>query len=258
MTISAITEVRAMEGRTALVTGASSGIGRATALAFAEQGARVALADIDGDGGHETLRLIRERRGDAAFILADVTRAPQVEAMVDEVARIFGGLDCAFNNAGIVGTPSSTVECTEDNWDTVIAVDLKGVFLCMKYEIPSMVKRGRGAIVNMSSIAGLVGLRKNIAYVAGKHGVVGLTRAAALEYAEAGIRINAVCPGFVRTPILKLDTMPGMERRYVAAEPVGRLGRPEEIAAAVVWLCSDAASFVTGHALSVDGGLVAR
>jgi NAD(P)-dependent dehydrogenase (short-subunit alcohol dehydrogenase family) len=178
--------------------------------------------------------------------------------MVDEVGRVFGGLDYAFNNAGIVGTPSSTVECTEDNWDRVIAVDLKGVFLCMKYEIPWMLKRGGGAMVNMSSIAGLVGLRKNIAYVAGKHGVVGLTRAAALEYAQAGIRINAVCPGFVRTPILKLDAMPGMERRYLSAEPVGRLGRPEEIAHAVVWLCSDAASFVTGHALSVDGGLVAR
>jgi NAD(P)-dependent dehydrogenase (short-subunit alcohol dehydrogenase family) len=258
MTISEVPQVRAMQGRTALVTGASSGIGRATALAFAGQGARVALADVDGEGGHETLRLIRERRGEAAFILADVTQAGQVEAMVDEVARRFGGLDYAFNNAGIVGTPSSTVECTEDNWDRVIAVDLKGVFLCMKYEIPLMLKGARGAIVNMSSIAGLVGLRKNIAYVAGKHGVVGLTRAAALEYAQAGIRINAVCPGFVRTPILKLDTMPEMERHYLSAEPVGRLGRPEEIAAAVVWLCSDAASFVTGHALSVDGGLVAR
>lgn len=247
-----------MKGRTALVTGASSGIGRATALAFAQRGVRVALADVDGDGGHETLRLIRERGGDAAFILADVTQAGQVEAMVDEAAAIFGGLDYAFNNAGIVGTPSSTVECTEDNWDRVIAVDLKGVFLCMKYEIPLMLKRGGGAIVNMSSIAGLVGLRKNIAYVAGKHGVVGLTRAAALEYAQAGIRINALCPGFVRTPILMLDAMPAMERRYVSAEPMGRLGRPEEIAAAAVWLCSDAASFVTGHALSVDGGLVAR
>jgi NAD(P)-dependent dehydrogenase (short-subunit alcohol dehydrogenase family) len=258
MTFLGVPEVRAMEDRTALVTGASSGIGRATALAFAEQGAKVALADVDSEGGHETLRLIRERRGEAAFILADVTRAAQVEAMVDEVGRVFGGLDYAFNNAGIVGTPSSTVECTEDNWDRVIAVDLKGVFLCMKYEIPWMLKRGGGAMVNMSSIAGLVGLRKNIAYVAGKHGVVGLTRAAALEYAQAGIRINAVCPGFVRTPILKLDAMPGMERRYLSAEPVGRLGRPEEIAHAVVWLCSDAASFVTGHALSVDGGLVAR
>ncbi len=258
MTISGVPEVRAMKGRVALVTGASAGIGRATALAFAEQGARVALADVDGAGGHETLRLIQERRGEGAFILADVTQAAQVETMVDQVAGTLGGLDYAFNNAGIVGMPSSTVECTEENWDKVIAVDLKGVFLCMKYEIPMILKRGGGAIVNMSSIAGLVGLRKNIAYVAGKHGVVGLTRAAALEYAQAGIRINAVCPGFVRTPILKLDTMPEMERRYVAAEPVGRLGRPEEIAAAVVWLCSDAASFVTGHALSVDGGLVAR
>ena len=258
MTISGVPQGRAMEGRIALVTGASSGIGRATALAFAERGARVVLADVDSDGGHETLRLIREKGGEATFVPADVTQAAQVEAMIDEVARGFGGLDYAFNNAGIVGTPSSTAECTEENWDRVIAVDLKGVFLCMKYEIPLMLKRGHGAIVNMSSIAGLVGLKKNIAYVAGKHGVVGLTRAAALEYAEAGIRINAVCPGFVRTPILKLDSMPEMERRYLTAEPMGRLGRPEEIAAAVVWLCSDAASFVTGHMLSVDGGLVAR
>ncbi len=258
MTVARGPEESPMEGKVALATGSASGIGRATALAFAEQGARVALADIDSDGGHQTLRLIRQKGGEAVFVRADVTRAHEVEALIDEVARTFGGLDYAFNNAGIVGTPSSTVECTEENWDQVIAVNLKGVFLCMKSEIPLMLKRGHGAIVNMSSIAGLVGIRRNIAYVASKHGVVGLTRAAALEYAQAGIRINAVCPGFVRTPILKLDTNPAMERHYLAAEPMGRLGRPEEIAVAVVWLCSDSASFVTGHTFSVDGGLVAR
>lgn len=247
-----------MEGKVALATGSASGIGRATALALAEQGVRVALADIDRDGGHETLRMIQEMGGEAVFVPADVTQAVEVEAMVGEVVRTFGGLDYAFNNAGIVGKPSLTVECTEENWDQVIAVNLKGVFLCMRYEIPVMLRQGHGAIVNMASIAGLVGIRRNIAYVASKHGVVGLTRAAALEYANAGIRVNAVCPGFVGTPILKLDTMPEMERHYLAAEPVGRLGLPEEIAAAVVWLCSDGTSFVTGHTLSVDGGLVAR
>lgn len=250
--------MRTMEGKVALATGSASGIGRATALAFAEQGAKVGMADMDVEGGFETLRMIRRKGGEAVFVPTDVSRAVEVEAMVDEVVRTFGGLDYAFNNAGIVGTPSSTVECTEENWDQVIAVDLKGVFLCMKCEIPLMRKQRHGAIVNTASVAGLIGVKKNIAYVASKHGVVGLTRAAALEYAEAGIRINAVCPGFVRTPILKLDTMPEMERHYLSAEPIGRLGRPEEIAAAVVWLCSDSASFVTGHTLSVDGGLVAR
>jgi NAD(P)-dependent dehydrogenase (short-subunit alcohol dehydrogenase family) len=258
MTIEGGPETRPMEGKVVLATGSASGIGRATALAFAEQGARVGMADLDVDGGHETLRMIRQKGGEAVFVPADVTRAAEVEAMVNEVVRTFGRLDYAFNNAGIVGTPSSTVECTEENWDRVIAVDLKGVFLCMKYEIPFMLKQGHGAIVNTASIAGLTGIKKNIAYVASKHGVVGLTRAAALDYARAGIRINAVCPGFVRTPLLKLDTMPEFEGRYTSSQPMGRLGRPEEIAAAVVWLCSDSASFVTGHLLSVDGGLVAR
>lgn len=250
--------MRRMEGKVALATGSASGIGRATALAFAEQGAKVGVADLDTDGGYETLRMIRQKGGEGVFVPTDVTRAAEVEAMVHKVVRTFGGLDYAFNNAGIVGTPSSTVECTEENWDRVIAVDLKGVFLCMKYEIPFMLKQGHGAIVNTASVAGLIGIKKNIAYVASKHGVVGLTRAAALEYAQAGIRINAVCPGFVRTPLLRLDTMPEFEGHYTSAEPMGRLGRPEEIAAAVVWLCSDGASFVTGHLLSVDGGLVAR
>jgi NAD(P)-dependent dehydrogenase (short-subunit alcohol dehydrogenase family) len=258
MTIAGGPETRPMKGKVVLATGSASGIGRATALAFAEQGARVGMADLDVDGGHETLRMIRQKGGDAVFVPTDVTRAAEVEAMVNEVVRTFGGLDYAFNNAGIVGTPSSTVECTEENWDHVIAVDLKGVFLCMKYEIPFMLKQGHGAIVNTASVAGLIGIKKNIAYVASKHGVVGLTRAAALDYAQAGIRINAVCPGFVRTPLLKLDTMPDFEGHYTSAQPMGRLGRPEEIAAAVVWLCSDSASFVTGHLLSVDGGLVAR
>ena len=247
-----------VSAKTALITGAASGIGRATALAFAEQGARISLADINNTGGHETLDMIRQKGGEAIFIPADVSRAADVAAMVEETVTTFGRLDYAFNNAGIVGTPSTTVECTEDNWNQVLGVDLKGIFLCMKQEIPVMLDQGYGSIVNSASVVGLIGIRRNIAYVASKHGVVGLTRAAALEYAQSGIRINAVCPGYVRTPILLLESMPEMEKHYLAAEPVGRLGRPEEIATAVVWLCSDAASFVTGHTLSVDGGLVAR
>jgi len=247
-----------MSAKTALVTGAASGIGRATALAFAQQGARVVLADINTTGGQETLDMIRQKGGEAIFIPADVSLAANVAAMVEETVGTFGRLDYAFNNAGIVGTPSTTVECTEGNWDRVLGVDLKGIFLCMKHEIPVMLNQGYGSIVNSASVVGLIGIRRNIAYVASKHGVVGLTRAAALEYAQSGIRINAVCPGYVRTPILLLETLPEMERHYLAAEPVGRLGRPEEIATAVVWLCSDAASFVTGHTLSVDGGLIAR
>jgi len=250
--------MRRMEGKVALATGSASGIGRATALAFAEQGAKVGVADLDVEGGLETVRLIQHRGGEAVFVPADVARAVEVEAMANEVVKTFGRLDYAFNNAGIVGTPSSTVECVEENWDRVIGVDLKGIFLCMKYEIPFMLKQGYGSIVNSASVVGLIGIRRNISYVAAKHGVVGLTRAAALEYAGTGIRINAVCPGYVRTPILLLDAMPEMERHYLSAEPMGRLGRPEEIAEAVVWLCSDAASFVTGHMMSVDGGLVAR
>jgi NAD(P)-dependent dehydrogenase (short-subunit alcohol dehydrogenase family) len=247
-----------MSAKTALITGAASGIGRATALAFAQQGARIALADINPEGGHETLDMIRQKGGEGIFIPTDVSRAADVAAMVEDTLSTFGRLDYAFNNAGIVGMPATTVECTEENWSRVLGVDLKGIFLCMKHEIPVMLNQGYGSIVNSASVVGLIGIRRNISYVASKHGVVGLTRAAALEYAQSGIRINAVCPGYVRTPILLLETMPEMERHYLAAEPVGRLGRPEEIATAVVWLCSDAASFVTGHTLSVDGGLVAR
>jgi NAD(P)-dependent dehydrogenase (short-subunit alcohol dehydrogenase family) len=246
------------EGKVALVTGGASGIGRATALAFAREGAKVVIADVNVGGSQETLQLIRERRGEALFIRADVTQAVEVEALIDEVARNCGRLDCAFNNAGTVGKPSSTTECTEENWNWTIDVNLKGVFLCLKYEIPFMLKQGHGAIVNTASIAGIAGIRNNAAYVAAKHGVVGLTKAAALEYAQSGIRVNAVCPGFVRTPILELDGTPEGESRYARLQPMGRLGQPEEVAETVVWLCSDAASYITGHAMSVDGGMAAR
>jgi NAD(P)-dependent dehydrogenase (short-subunit alcohol dehydrogenase family) len=247
-----------LQGRVALVTGGASGIGRATALAFAREGAKVAIADVDVAGGRETVRMIKERGGEALFVRTDVTRAAEVEALINEVVKACGRLDCAFNNAGTVGKPSSASQCAEEDWDFVISVDLKGVFLCLKYEILHMVRQGRGAIVNAASVAGLIGVKNNVAYVAAKHGVVGLTKAAALECAQAGVRVNAVCPGFVRTPILGLDGTPESESRYARLQPMARLAEPDEVAEAVVWLCSDAASYVTGHAMSIDGGLAAR
>ncbi len=251
--------MRRLEGRTALATGGASGIGQATALAFAREGAKVVIADVNVDGGNATLRMVREIGSEAIFVRTDVRRADEVEALVNEVVKTYGRLDCAFNNAGILGKPTSAVECTEENWDKVISTNLKGVFLCMKYEIPYMIRQGHGAIVNTASVAGLIGVQKNAAYVASKHGVAGLTKAAAIDYASSGIRINAVCPGFIRTAMLGLlEAKPEREARCVSMEPIGRLGRPEEVAEAVVWMCSDAASFVTGHLMAVDGGLVAR
>jgi len=248
-----------LEGKIALITGAGSGIGRAAALAFAREGAVVALADVDEAGAAETLRLVREAGGDGVFVRADVSRAADAEAMVKAVVARYGRLDCAFNNAGILGDHGPTAACSEANWDRVLAVNLKGVWLSMKYEIIQMLAQGGGAIVNTSSAAGLIGWGYRPAYAASKHAVTGLTRSAALEYAAAGIRINAVCPGVIQTPMAERSAGGDAEAlaRSRALHPLGRMGRPEEVAEAVVWLCSDAASFVTGHALAVDGGLAA-
>lgn len=246
-------------GKVALVTGGGSGIGRASALTFAREGAKVVVADVAVEGGEETVRLIQQRGGEAVFVKADVSRAAEVEALVARAVQTYGRLDCAHNNAGIEGAAATTVDYTEDAWERVIAINLKGVWLCMKYEIPHMLKQGGGAIANTASTAGLVGYRGGGAYVASKHGVVGLTKTAALEYAKAGVRVNAVCPGAIDTPMMGRLTghRPQRAERMAAAEPVGRMGRPEEIAEAVVWLCSEAASFVTGHAMAVDGGITA-
>jgi NAD(P)-dependent dehydrogenase (short-subunit alcohol dehydrogenase family) len=246
--------------RVALVTGASAGIGRAAAVALAARGARVVASDVRAEGGHETARGIRDRGGDAIFVEADVSRADDVARLVAHAVKAYGRLDCAFNNAGIEGTMASTAECTEENWDRIIDTNLKGVWLCMKEELKVMVPRERGAIVNCSSVAGLVGFPGLPAYVASKHGIVGLTRTAALECAKLGIRVNAVCPGAIQTAMIDriFRARPGMDQAITASEPIGRIGRPEEIADAVVWLCSDAASFVTGQAIAVDGGWVAQ
>lgn len=247
-------------GKVAVVTGASSGIGRASALAFAREGAKVVVADVLVEGGEETVRLIQEAGGEAFFVKTDVSNAAAVEALIQKTVETYGRLDYAFNNAGIEGTSAPTAECTEENWDRTLTINLKGVWLCMKYEILQMLKQGGGAIVNTASIAGLVGFQGLPAYSASKGGIVQLTRAAALEYAKAGIRVNAVCPGVIRTAMVERLTggEPEAEVGFVAGEPIGRMGTPEEIAAAVVWLCSDAASFVIGHPLVVDGGWVAQ
>jgi NAD(P)-dependent dehydrogenase (short-subunit alcohol dehydrogenase family) len=247
-------------GKVAVVTGGSSGIGRATALIFAGEGAKVVVADVVVEGGEETVRLINAAGGEAIFVKTDVSQPAEVEAMVKKAVDAYGRLDCAFNNAGIEGVIQPTVDYSEAHWDRVIAINLKGVWLCMKAELQQMLKQGGGAIVNTASVAGLVGLPGFSAYVAAKHGVNGLTKTAALEYAKAGIRVNAVCPGAIRTPMLEraVRANPGSEEQFVAVEPIGRMAAPAEVGEAVVWLCSDAASFVTGLPMAVDGGWVAQ
>jgi len=251
---------RTMDGKVALVTGAAAGIGRATAVAFARNGARVAVSDVNDAAGEETARMIAAAGGTAIYVHADVSRSPEVKALIARVIDAFGRLDYAFNNAGIEGQSAPTAECTEENWDRVIGINLKGVWLCMKEEIPQMLHQGGGAIVNCASIAGLVGFAGVPAYTSSKHGILGLTKTAALEYATQGIRINAVCPGVIQTAMIERFTggSSEAEARLVAQEPIGRMGTSEEIADAVIWLCSDGAGFVTGHSLVVDGGFVAR
>lgn len=248
-----------LDGKVAIITGASSGIGRATALVFARHGAKLALGDVTTDDGYETERLVKELGAEAFFLTTDVTSSEQMAELVRATVETYGTLDCAFNNAGIEGDMAPTADITDANWHRVLDINLRGVWLGMRHEIPEMLAGG-GAIVNTASVAGLVGFANLAPYVASKHGVVGLTRAAALEYGTQGIRVNAVCPGVIRTPMVSrvIEEDPSLEEQFAAMEPIGRLGEPEEIGEAVAWLCSDRASFVTGQALAVDGGLTAQ
>ena len=250
-----------LDGKSALITGGGGGIGRATALAFAREGARVAVADVAVEAARETVALVNAAGGQAVSLSGDVSRDADVRSMIETVVATYGRLDCAFNNAGIAGwqveaAGKKTAEWTEEAFDRMIAVNLKGVWLCMRYELPQMQAQGGGAIVNTGSIAGLIGLPSSSAYVAAKHGVIGLTKTAALEYAEANIRVNAVCPGFIKTRMTE-DTMRRRGETILAQVPFRRMGDPEEIAEMVVWLCSERASYVSGAAYNVDGGWMA-
>jgi len=252
---------RGFDGKVALITGAASGIGRATAQAFARAGAAVVLADTNAQAGEPLAAAIRNEGGSARFVAADVSKPAEVELLVAEAVSIYGRLDVAFNNAGIEGTQAPTAELPLEAWNRVIAVNLTGVFCCMQQEIKQMLKQGGGAIVNNASILGTVAFAGAAAYTSAKHGLLGLTRTAALEYANAGIRINAVCPGFIETPMLERANLlsdPALRQQIEALHPVGRLGRAEEVASAVLFLSSPEASFITGHPLLVDGGYVAR
>jgi NAD(P)-dependent dehydrogenase (short-subunit alcohol dehydrogenase family) len=249
-------ETNTFAGKVAFITGAANGIGRAAALAFARQGASVVVADVS-EQRNETVRLIEEAGGRALAVSCDVSHAEDVKAALNKAVDAFGRFDFAFNNAGVEQKKLSPVaELDETEWDRIQNIDLRGVFLCMKYEIPLILKQGGGAIVNTSSGAGVIGIKGNPAYTAAKHGVIGLTRSAALDYAAQNIRINAVCPGYIDTPMMQRFTggTPEGRAKVISEEPVGRMGKPEEIAATVLWLCTESAGFVIGHALVVDGG----
>jgi len=250
---------RELDGKVALVTGATSGIGRETSVLFARAGAKVVISGRREPEGKETVELIRAAGSDGLFVKSDVSKASEVEALVQKVVERFGRLDVAFNNAGIEGVWAPIVRQSEEDWDRTMAINLKGVWLCLKYEIRQMLKQGGGgAIVNMASVTGLVGGGGAAAYSASKHGVIGLTKSAALETARSGIRINAVCPAVIETPMeQRLFGTPAAHKSAMGMHPIGRFGRPAEIAEAVVWMCSDRASFMTGQSLVLDGGFLA-
>ncbi|RSZ56087.1 SDR family oxidoreductase [Massilia atriviolacea] len=247
------------EGKVVLVTGAAGGIGRAAAVAFGRAGACVVVADTSVDGGHATAAMIVENGGKALFVQCNVTRAAEVEALIDKTVAYYGKLDCAFNNAGIEEEHLPLAQADEALFDRIMNVNVKGTWLCMKYELRQMLKQGSGSIVNTASVAGLVGAPTQPIYAASKHAVVGMTKTAAAEYAREGIRINSVCPGVVNTPMMgrALEREPLREKKLRNVHPMGRFAEPAEIAQAAMWLCSEQSSFVTGHQLAVDGGLTA-
>lgn len=245
-------------GTVAMITGSTYGIGKATAIAFAARGAKLVLSDWKEDV--DTLNIVREMGAEAIFVRCDVSNEGDVQALVAKAIEHFGRLDFAFNNAGIEGESAPAHLCSNDNWHRVIEINLSGAWYCMKHQIPEMLKQGKGAIVNNASIAGLVGFQGSPAYVASKHGLVGLTKNVALDYAKQGIRVNAVCPGVIHTPMIDRFTKedPRVLEQFAAAKPMGRIGKPEEIAETVVFLCSEGASFITGQALAIDGGWVTQ
>ena len=248
-----------LQNKVALITGGTTGIGRDTAVLFGKHGAKVVISGRREAEGNETMGLVRAAGGDGLFVKSDSSKAADVQSLVQKTVEKFGRLDVAFNNAGVEGKWVPIVEQTEENWDYVHDINLKGVWLCLKYEILQMLKQGGGgAIVNMSSVAGLIGAAGAGVYVASKHGVIGLTRTAALEYAPQGIRVNAVCPAVIETPMAdRAFSDPEVSKRMMRMHPLGRFGKPIEIAEAVLWLCSDKSSFMTGHNITLDGGMLA-
>jgi NAD(P)-dependent dehydrogenase (short-subunit alcohol dehydrogenase family) len=250
-----------LKNKIALVTGGSRGIGRAAAQLFVREGAKVVIADIDVEGGEETLRTVRETGGEAHFVRTDVSKGADVQALIDKVIETYGRLDCAYNNAAIFGELLSLIDHTEETWNHAIETNLKGTWLCMKYQIPQMVKQGNGAIVNSTASSGIKAGRPFLsAYASSKAAIISLSKVAAMEYAEFGLRINVICPSHARTPMLEqfFEQRPEVEADFIAQAPMGRIAAPEEVAEGALWLCSDAASFVTGHVLAVDGGFLCR